>query len=520
VDLKAAAVAGLIALPACYEGVPERAADATDGADTDGAGNADGDDGGGSDDTGVPDADGCDVPDAAVLRRLTATEYVGSVRDLLGVDATDVASAFPADAAVDGFTNNASVQSFLLQHARSYQDAAETVAERLEPDALGCAPDNACVRAFIERFAAAAFRRPTEDVDVDGLVALAAEANDPFAGARLAVRAVLQSPRFLFRVERGDALDGWEIATRLSYFLWQTTPDAWLRERAADGTLDTVDGVADVARQMLGEDATRGAIAELASGWLRLSDLEDVGRSPQTFPMWSPELREAMRAEVVGLVVDATLGAGTLSDLFVRPPGDADPPLSELYGNEGDRAGVIGTAAFLTLTTPSDVTSPVRRGMFVWDALLCSPLPPPPPGVVGELPPPQDVPKADALAQHRADAQCAVCHDLLDPIGLGLERYDALGRHRERDEGGEPVVQSGEVPLADGAAFGGAAELGAILAERPEARRCFATAVFRWAQGRTETGADACTLDALQEAEDFGTLVQTLVTSDAFRRRR
>ena len=513
-DLKL--IAALL-LPACYQGPPADADPASGGAGTDAVA-TEGDDGG-SDESGVAEEDPCGPGGATVLRRLTAAEYANSVRDLLGVDASDVAASFPADAAVNGFINNASVQSFLLQHARTYQDAAEGVAARLEPDVLGCSPDDACVRAFIESFAAAAYRRPADEVDVDGLVALAGEAQDPWGGALLVVRAVLQSPRFLFRAERGETLDGWEIATRLSYFLWQTTPNPWLRERAADGSLDTAEGVAEVAQQMLAEVAAVEALGELAVGWLRLDELEDVGRSPELFPQWSPELREAMRAETVALVVEATVGGGTLDDLFVRPPGEVAPPLDELYGDETDRAGIVGTAAFLTLTTPSDITSPVRRGMFVWDALLCSPLPPPPPGVVGELPPPQDIPKADALAQHRTDPQCSGCHELLDPIGLGLERYDALGRRRDLDEGGEPVIERGTVPLPDGGEFGGAAELGAALAERPEARRCFATQVFRFAQGRTETEDDACTLDALQDAEDFPTLVEALVTSGAFRNR-
>ncbi len=160
--------------------------------------------------------------------------------------------------------------------------------------------------------------------------------------------------------------------------------------------------------------------------------------------------------------------------------------------------------------------------MFVWEALLCSPLPPPPPGVVGELPPPAELPKQEALELHKSDPSCAGCHDMLDPLGMGLERYDALGRRRTTDEGGQPVIEQGYVPgLADGE-FGGAGELSEHLGAMPQAHRCMATQVLRWSLGRTEAQEDACLLDAMEAnvaQGDFGDLVETLVRSAEFRTR-
>lgn len=548
--MRARAVA-LLVLVACGSEHADRVAADTEGtSDAGGSSGENGDSGGseGSGESGEPDGDGCTANVDPPLRRLTAAEYANSVSDLLGVDASDVVATFPVDAAVNGFTNNAAAQAFLLTNARAYQDAAEEVADRFVAGgeaAIGCTPtgsaDDACLRGFIRAFASAAYRRPEAEVDVDGLATLTASTDDPdpFAGVGLVVRAVLQSPRFLFRIERGledGRLDGYEVATRLSYMLWQTAPDAGLRARAQDGTLDTAEGVAAVAEEMLADARAERALGELARGWLRLDALDDAGRSPQAFPEWTSALRDAMRAEVVAKVVDATLGDGTIADLWTGRTAFVTADLAAIYGlpapagdgptpvalpADDDRGGLLGTAAFLALTTPSDVTSPVRRGMFVWDALLCSPLPPPPPGVVGELPPPGDVSKAEALALHRSEPACGGCHDLLDPIGLGLERYDAVGRRRALDEGGAPVVLEGEVPLDGAGAFGGAAELGALLGELAPARRCFATQLFRWSQGRTEQPDDACTLDALESAatEDFPALVRALVTSDAFRGR-
>jgi hypothetical protein len=513
--------------------------------------------------TGGDDGEGpavaCEAsPAPAILRRLTVAEYQASVRDVLGVQTEDLAERFPVDATVHGFSNNASVQSVLLANARAYQDVAEIVASRVVEDAarrdavVGCTPgaadDDPCLRDFVERLTLAAFRRPVDPAQTEALLGLAAssDGSTPWSGVSLVLRAVLQSPNFVFRIERGTPdiddptrrrLDGYEVGARLSYFIWQTTPDAWLLERAAQGELDDADGVADVARQMLDDPRAEEAMVGFATGWLRLSALDDLGRNPQGFPEWSPQLRTSMRQEVVAKVTDATLTEGRLLDLFDGREVWIDANLAELYDlpapaggepsrvvlpDDDDRGGLLGTAAVLALTTPNDVTSPVRRGMFVWEALLCSPLPPPPPGVVGELPPPQELPKADALELHRSDPSCAGCHDLLDPIGVGLERYDALGRRRTLDEGGRPVIERGEVPGLDDGGFGGAGELGAHLAQRPDAHRCVATAVLRWSMGRTETDGDACLLDALQAAVaagDFAALVDALVRSEAFRTR-
>ena len=534
----------------CRDDGPSPHLDPADGS-TGGDVGGDDDSAGGDDDTGepeAPDPDACVPAVPTPLRRLTAAEYVHSVQDLLGVDARDVVTSLPVDATVHGFSNNASVQSFLLSHARAYQDAAETVAERFVagPD-LDCTPvagdpTDACLRGFIEGLVTAAFRRPPDAATVDELAELAAssESTEPLAGVSLVVRAVLQSPRFLFRVERGIPdgdrlrLDGWEIATRLSYLLWQTTPDPWLLQHAADGPLDTAEGIAMVAEQMLAQPELDRSLAALSRGWLRLDLLDDASRPPAEFPQWSPALREAMRAEVTAMVRDAA--SGSLADLWTGRTVWVDAQLAELYDlpapmgeglqpvvlpEDDDRGGLVGTAAFLALTTPSDITSPVRRGMFVWDAILCSPLPPPPDDAVGELPAPGATTKAEALEQHRSDPACGVCHDLLDPIGLGLERYDALGRRRVLDEGGAPVIEDGAVPLDEPIPFGGAAELGAILGDLDQTRRCFATQVFRFSHGRTETPEDACTIHALRDAgDDFGEVVRTLVTSDEFRYRR
>jgi hypothetical protein len=541
VGVRQSLVVLVAALAACYRGDEDAAAGATT---TDDGEDATIDDGGSSDSTGAG-VDACGGGPAAPLRRLTTTEYRNSIRDLLGVDASDLTAEFPIDATVAGFANNSTAQAFQLDHARAYESAATAIAQRLVDDAdlrasvVGCtpaAPADGCVREFVERFAATAWRRPVEASAVDALVELAAEGEDGWAGVALVVRAVLQSPHFLFRVERHQELDGWEIAARLSYLLWQSTPDAGLLARAADGSLADAQGVVAAANEALARAEVDDALADFASGWLRLAALDDIARDPARYPEWTPSLRTAMRDEAIALVRAGAREHGLLSIYTLRRAW-IDDELAEIYGlpspgdadaieidvtDVPDRGGLLTTAAVLALTTPTDVTSPVRRGAFVLDALLCTPPPPPPPGAVGELPPPEMLPKAEALAQHRADPSCAGCHDLMDPIGLGLERYDALGRVRTHDEGGWPVVLAGTVPGVEAGEFGGGVELGERLRELPAARRCVATQMFRWAMGRSETPEDACVLDELEAvvAEtdgDHAALVAALVASDAFR---
>ncbi len=499
-----------------------------------------------SSDSGTGGDAACVGGEPAPLRRLTTTEYRNTVRDLVGIDATELVATFPIDATVAGFANNSATQAFQLDHARAYESAATAIAERLIADedlrasVVGCSPaaaDDACVREFAERFASAAWRRPVEPDAVDALVELAAGGSDGWSGVALVVRAVLQSPRFLFRVERGPELDGWEIAARLSYLLWQSTPDAELLARAADGSLDGVDGVVAAAGDALTRGDVDGALADFASGWLRLAMLDDLARDPSRYPEWTPSLRAAMKAEAIAIVRAGAREHG-LSSIYTLRRAWVDDELAALYGVPGpgdtteidvsdvpDRGGLLTTAAVLALTTPTDVTSPVRRGAFVLDALLCTPPPPPPEGAVGELPPPEALPKDEALAQHRADPSCAGCHDLMDPIGLGLERYDALGRVRTHDEGGWPVVTVGAVPGLDDGEFGGGVELGQRLQALPAARRCVATQMFRWAMGRSEAPEDACVLDELEAVVestdgDHAALIKALAATDAFRFRR
>lgn len=520
-------IPGMILLlgSACYHGREP----AQGGDDPEAVGDGEGETEGEQDDGVAAACQGEPEAEPLPLRRLSRQEYRNTVLDLLGVDAAEIVATIPEDPRIDGFDNNAAAQSLGLAHVSRYQASAEWIAERVldapEPS-LGCDPSTvACRDAFIDEQVPLLWRRPLSDEERTRLRALAEAAPDgePRTGLELVIRAVLQSPHLLLRPEPGATEGqptGFEIATRLSYFLWRSAPDAALHQRAAAGELDDPEAVAEVARVMWADPRAARGRAGFTEGWLRTDRLAAVVRDPSLYPEWTPELQEALADELEILVERFASGEGDFLDLLTTPSLPVDELTAPLYGvpvPEGDelvpipgpwRGGLLGTAAVMALTTPGSVTSPVARGLWVRDVMLCEPLPPPPAGV--EIEPIDDTSgqsKQDQLAAHRDDPACVVCHDRIDPIGLGLERYDALGRVRELDEWGDPVPELGVVAGLDEPEFAGALELGEHLARAPGTRACLAIHMLRWARGRSEGPADECTLEvATAELERSGRL--------------
>ncbi len=450
----------------------------------------------------------------ASLRRLTAPEYRFTVLDILGIDAREHTDQFPVDPRIDGFDNNASSQTVVLNHAVRYQAAAEWIAARAvdeyEAAAFGCdSTASACVDAFIEQRVPLLWRRPLADGERERLDALRQLADpDPHAAASMVLRAALQSPHMLWRPEPAQAPDdSHAIVTRLSYLLWRSAPDQALHEQATNNAFMTAEHVRATAHAMwLDPRADRGRAAFI-DGWLRLARLHEIAHDPDVFPGWSPALASSMHQGVARLA-DRHTTEGPFLELLDTPKLAVDPLLAPLYGVEGDdtwvdvsfdddpnRGGLLSTVGILALTSPSDVTSPVHRGVWVREAMLCDPLPPPPADVEALPFDPEAGDKASVLAAHRQDPACAGCHALVDPIGLGLERYDAIGRVRELDEWGDPVVLQGSLPGGDLAPFEGARQLGARLRDDPRVADCLALQMFRWTHGRREQAADDCAIE-------------------------
>ncbi|MEQ1501015.1 MAG: DUF1588 domain-containing protein [Myxococcota bacterium] len=445
----------------------------------------------------VPEPVACDDQEVPrMLRRLTHDEYARTVHDLVGVD-VDPAS-FASDPVVDGFRNDAAALVVTDLLADQYRSTAEAVSD--EVDVASLVPcevatgDATCAAAFVESFGYRAFRRPLTQDDLDRYVGLWATiaVEDGFeGGVRWVVAAMLQSPHLLYRSElgvQGDpgafTLTGWEVATALSYTLYGTTPDAALLQHAADGDLDTPEGVAAVAGTMLADPRTLGAAADLVEVWFDLGQLDTVSRDGLT-----PELRDAMRQETRDVVEDVAAAGGSLADLMTTRYTIVSPLLATHYGLPGSGrvdldgetyGGLLTHGSVLTTHGKPSGSGPIQRGVTVRERLLCEDLPPPPSNL--DTSPPEVDPTLstrERYEQHSADPACAGCHDKIDPIGFGFERYDQLGRWRE-DDGGHPIDDRGAI---DDVAFAGPFDLAEVLLDDPRFRTCFGATWRRHATG-------------------------------------
>jgi hypothetical protein len=478
-----------------------------------------------------------------VLRRLTHSQYDHTVLDLLG-DATSPAKSFPPEDFVHGFKTQFEAQSIPALLAEAYGAAAEKLARNAfrggdTRKLIPCAPsgpaDAACRDKFVRQFGRSAFRRPLTTPEIERYTALfvreAGAARDFLRGAQIVVEAVLQSPAFLFH---RDSTDPHDMASRLSYFLWDSMPDDELLAAAATGELNSTAGIDRAARRMLKDEKARRSVDEFVSQWLRLDRMSGMVRDRRQFPLFTPELTVAMAEETRRLVhhlvwsgesfmrvfdADYTFLNSDLAAVYKlpAPAGEFEPVV---LPPESGRAGIVGHGTFLALTSKPGETSPTARGLFVREQFLCQTVPPPPPGVNSNLPPlteakPQT--NRERLAEHTTNESCAGCHKLIDPIGFGLEKFDAIGARREKlrlvfladrkDRRTPPksmdidLDSSGSIAGIPDSAFSSPRELGRVLASSVVCQECIVKQVFRYATGRHETAADQPAIK--RSLEDF-----------------
>lgn len=435
------------------------------------------------------------------------------------------------------------------------QQAADLVTPALVLELADCDINTggaACRELFVSQFASRAFRRPATSAQVARLDALAASYDDVTDGIRAAADAVLASPHFLYRMElgvdRGDGtweLDAWEFASALSYALAGTAPDAALLEAAASGALDSADGVEFHARRLLATTAARDTIEAFAEQWLGTERVTSLVRSATLFPRFDDALREAMRDETRRFVSHVVFdGGGTFDELLTANYSMLNESLATVYGVTGvegeelrrvsldasRRSGFLTHPALLASTAHSDQTSPIRRGLFIRQRMLCQDFPPPPPeaGGVPEVDPTSST--RDRFAQHTADAVCAGCHQYIDSLGFGFEHYDPIGAWRDREPNG---AIDATASLTDIDGFGSGTEqhfdtipmLAQFLAESATARACFVREYRRFVVGDAESPDDACGvfgLDAefLRAELSIQDLMVAVVKDPGFRRRR
>ncbi len=404
-------------------------------------------------------------------------------------------------------------------------------------------------RDVIAELARRAWRRPVSSDEVDALLALSAESVSREERVRAALEALLCSPHFLFRVEQDPpdaapgsvrALNGFELATRLSYLVWSSAPDDALLAAAESGALLDEAGRARELSRLLRDPRASELTRNFASQWLQLRQLEHVTPDAERFADFDDALRESMRAETELLFESVLREQRPLRDLIDPDFTFLDERLARHYGLDGVRGarhervrldsaqravrgGLLQQASVLTVTSNPTRTSPVKRGKWVLETLLGSPPLAPQPGV-DSLDESSEAARAaslrERLALHRADPSCAVCHDRMDNLGFALEHYDPIGRWREHD-GGFPIDASGE--FEDGQTFVGAELLERRLARDPAFARCVLEKLSVYALGRGLGPADQAALDAAQARLGADpTLVDALravVELDAFRMR-
>jgi hypothetical protein len=470
------------------------------------------------------------------LRRLTRDQFNNTVRDLLGATGQP-ADMLSDDEKIGPFHSNAiapitdlEVQQHQEVAARLATDAATRIAT-IAPCDLAADAGTTCAAQLVTKLGRRAYRRPLTSAEVDQYVALytlgkqgAGAAN----GFRLVVEAMLQSPFFLYHHDVGAAgtpqagvaaLDPYELASRMSYFLWNSMPDEPLFDAAAAGALAEDAALTAQVQRMLADGKAAATIASFHQQWL---DVEDVGaqlKDPALFPSFDLALTDAMTAELAAFTKHVVLeGDGLLRTLLTSNIGFPQGRLFDVYGvaqpagftpgspvalDPARRAGLLTQAAFLTKWSHADQTSPVHRGKLVRFNFLCGSIGSPPANVNTVPPPPSAATSTrQRFAQHESDPNCATCHLQMDPIGLGLEHYDPIGAYRDRDGLG-PVDATGMIagagPDLDGS-FNGAIELANKLAGSTEVQSCVANQWFRFSLGRMESTNDACSIQGLHDS--------------------
>lgn len=414
---------------------------------------------------------------------------------------------------------------------------------------LTCETDDAaCTAEVIQGFGGRAWRRPLDDTEVARLaefVDLAgAEGLGWETGVRLALQAILVSPHFIFRVELDPDLEDpaprpltqYEIASRLSYFLWSTMPDAELFTLAAEGRLQEEATLRAQVVRMLDDPKSVALIDNFATQWLFIDVIRDFEPDYTIFPDFDADLAESMRHETRLFFEELLAENASITDLLLADYTYIDSRLASHYGIggagesegfqrtnlSGERRGLLGHAGLLSSLSFPTRTSPVKRGAWVLGNMLCAHPPAPPPGVENlPMEPGSGATLREQMEAHSSDPACSACHAQMDPIGFGMESYNAIGAWRDVDNG-QPVDNTGTMP--DGTNFAGPAELAQILADNPRYEHCVTEKLMTYGLGRGVEYYDEPQLDLLlrELGDDFGfrDLVTEVVLSPAFRMRR
>lgn len=499
------------------------------------------------------------------IARLNRVQYNNTVHDLLGT-ALNPADNFPADETSLGFDTIAGVLRVQPEHSEKYLDATATLIDEflarpatdswrmkyLTCDIATGGPT--CHRQVLKNFATKAWRRPVQDAELTAYATLAAAQATPQQGVAAAMRAVLMSANFLYRIEtdpspddvKAHRLADYQLASRLSYFLWATMPDDQLFMAAESGALATDAGLrAQITRLLSNQVRARTLIDNFAAQWLGVNHMTTVTPDPMLFPLFTPAVRGAMIAESKEFMWEFLTNNRPITEMLGANFTYVNGPLAAMYGLPavtGDTVQRVSTAgskragglltqgSYLVGESNPTRTSPVKRGLYVLQRLLCSAPPPPPPTVVVNIDQGsglENLSVRERLAKHQKNgASCAGCHVVMDAIGLGLENFDAVGRYRDSDQFGM-IDASAELPAPTGTGtvkFNGAAELSQILASDPRVVPCVIEKLLSFGMGRSIEPEidlrDQVAASAVTAGSSLRAAIETVVLAEVFRSRR
>ena len=490
------------------------------------------------------------------IRRLTAREFNNSLQDILG-DVGNGSNAFPADGSGTGFDNDfesLSVTELFANHLQTISEAAAAAAVTRIGTLLPCAnarplDEKTCATQFIETYGKKLFRRPAstdEKTRLLGLFATARALTDFPGSLRTVTEAMLQSPNFLYRTELGAVqagkrvrLTSYELAAELSYFVWASAPDDELLAAAEAGRLDdTAEWSAQVGRLIKDAKAIR-AVTAFFLQWLQIDNARALQKNAGKYPNFNDRVLPSLLGETRAFIDDVfSKGDASLSTFLTSTRSFANGDVSATYGLMGgpagtsyapvnldvrQRAGVLTHPSVIAAHTHEQDISPVLWGKFVRESIFCQALPPPPAAAPPLRAPTPNTSTRERYSQHRSDAACSGCHQLMDPIGYGFEQFDPIGRFQAVEQGKFPLSGAGELTGTDvDGPFTGAVELSRRLVGSQQMRQCFADTLFKFAMGRKVNPANDANsvksaFDRFQQSNlSVRELLASVATSESF----
>jgi len=508
------------------------------------------------------------VAGPVAMRRLTQEQYKQIISDVFG-PTIKLGGRFEPDLrdagllAVGASEVSVTASGFEQFDAMARTAAAQVVDEAHRASMVPCkpanpaGPDDGCAKAFLSKAGRLLYRRPLTDVELQAVVAGAAAAADKdkdfYSGLGLALASMLEAPQFLFRQEVAEPdpdhagqsrLDAYSKATRLSFFLWDTVPDAQLLAAAEKGELDTERGTAKQVDRMMASPRLEAGVRAFFTDMLGFDTFETLAKDPTLYPKFGPRVAADMQEQTLRTLVDHLLvQKGDYRDIFTTRKTFLTPALASIYHvtiappdgmwttfvpyeypPDAEQAGILTQASFVALHSHPGRSSPTIRGKAMRQVLLCQKVPDPPGNVnfavVQDTTNPQYKTARERVTAHRTQPTCAGCHKLMDPIGLGMENFDTVGGYR-MTENGATIDASGEL---DGITFSDAIGLGKAVHDHPAAAACIVSRVYSYAVGHTPTKTESIWLkDTVEKrfATDgyrFPDLLREVATSEAFYR--